>query len=130
MAKEARRQAAAGDRDAGGGAFCRARNRIGAGEPQRRRKFHLRFSHTSSTNAQFENFSAQNGRIRFILKENPERKILHTTQVERNGFIHAVVCGTAWEDQGYEYFGPRAYSRWIGLNEAVPGGRAEGKRGP
>jgi hypothetical protein len=47
------------------------------------------------------------------LKENPERKILHTVQVERNGFIHALVTGTPNENRGYEYYGERAYARWI-----------------
>ena len=45
--------------------------------------------------------------------ENPERKIFHTVQVERNGFIHALVSGTTNQDKSYEYFGPRAYSNWI-----------------
>jgi len=51
--------------------------------------------------------------VQFILKENPEKKILHTVQVERNGFIHSMVSGTSNQSQGYEYFGPRAYSKWI-----------------
>jgi hypothetical protein len=54
--------------------------------------------------------SGLDGRVQFWLKENPERKIWHTIQVERNGFIHALVCGTAWEGKGYEYLGERAYS--------------------
>jgi len=49
----------------------------------------------------------------FFLLENPERKILHTVQVERNGFIHALLVGTPWENQGYSYLGERAYSSWI-----------------
>jgi len=53
------------------------------------------------------------GRVRFLLKENPERKVLHTVQVERNGFIHALAVGTPDESRGYEYFGERAYTRWI-----------------
>lgn len=68
---------------------------------------------TSRTNAEFEFFSALNGRLQFILRDNPERKIFHTVQVERNGFIHSLLTGTPAEDQGYEYFGPRAYSKWI-----------------
>lgn len=58
-------------------------------------------------------FSALNGRLEFFLKENPEKKILHTVQVEKNGFIHAMLTGTPFENQGYEYFGDRAYSKWI-----------------
>jgi hypothetical protein len=56
---------------------------------------------------------ALGGRLQFLLKENPERKILHTVQVERNGFIHAMLGGTAREEEGYRYFGPRAYEKWI-----------------
>jgi hypothetical protein len=52
-------------------------------------------------------------RIEFLMKENPEHKIFHTVQVERNGFIHALVSGTADQGKGYEYFGDRAYTKWI-----------------
>jgi hypothetical protein len=68
---------------------------------------------TTQTNAEFQRFSALDGRVQFILKENPEKKIFHTVQVEWNGFIHSMVSGTPNEGKGYEYFGPRAYSRWI-----------------
>ena len=74
------------------------------------RQFHF----TSRTNSNgLESYSALEGRIQFLLKENPERKILHTVQVERNGFIHAMLTGTPAENQGYEYFGERAYTQWI-----------------
>jgi hypothetical protein len=52
---------------------------------------------------------ALDGRVKFLLKENPERKILHTVQVERNGFIESLLAGTRDEGVGYEYFGDRAY---------------------
>jgi hypothetical protein len=71
------------------------------------------FKFTTRTNAEFQNYSALDGRVQFILKENPEGKIFHTVQVERNGFIHSMVSGTPNEGKGYEYFGPRAYSKWI-----------------
>ncbi len=71
------------------------------------------FSFQCATNAGFERFTALERRVQFILKENPERKILHTVQVERNGLIHALVCGTRNEEAGYQYFGPPAYSKWI-----------------
>ena len=71
------------------------------------------FKFTSHTNNGLEVFSALDGRIQFLLKENPERKIFHTVQVERNGFIHALVSGTPDEGRGYEYFGARAYTNWI-----------------
>ena len=57
--------------------------------------------------------SAGDGRVIFWLKENPARKIFHTVQVERNGFIEAMSSGTPLHGRGYEYFGPRAFERWV-----------------
>ena len=57
--------------------------------------------------------TALTGRVTLLLKENPERKILHTVQVERNGFIHSMLTGTAAEGEGYEYLGKRAYEAFI-----------------
>jgi hypothetical protein len=65
------------------------------------------------TNADFQKFFALEGRLQFWLKENLERKVLHTVQVERNGFVHSMLSGTPNEGKGYEYFGERAYSKWI-----------------
>jgi hypothetical protein len=53
------------------------------------------------------------GRVQLWLKENPERAVLHTVQVERNGFIHALFTGTPLEERGYDYFGARVYETWI-----------------
>jgi hypothetical protein len=71
------------------------------------------FTFTSRCDSEFQRFTAQDGRIQFILKENPERKIFHTRQVELNGFIHAMLCGTPRESKGYAYFRDRAYAKWI-----------------
>jgi hypothetical protein len=60
-----------------------------------------------------QRFTALDGRVRFLLKENPERKVLHTVQVERNGFIECLLSGTKLEGAGYTYFGDRAYTRFI-----------------
>lgn len=62
---------------------------------------------------EWENYSALDGRLKFFLRENPEKKILHTVQVERNGFIHVMVAGTPKENRGYEYFGDKVYSKYI-----------------
>ena len=70
------------------------------------------FRFTSRTNDGLDAYSALDGRIKFLLKENPEKKILHTVQVERNGFIQALLSGTADEGKGYEYLGERAYTNW------------------
>ena len=71
------------------------------------------FDFTSRSNGELKIHNTSNGQIQFLLKENPDRKILHTVQVERNGFIHAMVSGTPDEGKGYEYFGERAYSKWV-----------------
>lgn len=52
-------------------------------------------------------------RIQFFLKTNPEKKILHTVQVELNGFIHSLLMGTKKESKRYNYFGERAYKDLI-----------------
>ena len=72
------------------------------------------FKFAVQTDADFETYSALDGRIQFLLKTNPDRKIFHTVQVERNGFIHAMLTGTTNENRGYQYFGERAYEKWIG----------------
>lgn len=60
-----------------------------------------------------ERLTALDGRITFWLRENPERRVLHTVQVERNGFIESLLSGTPREGAGYAYFGERAYARFI-----------------
>jgi pimeloyl-ACP methyl ester carboxylesterase len=57
--------------------------------------------------------TALEGRIEFLLKENPDQSVLHTRQVEWNGFIHALAVGTEAERSGYAYLGARAYEEWI-----------------
>jgi hypothetical protein len=71
------------------------------------------FSFTSSTNAGLETWTAASSQIEFLLKENPDHKILHTVQVERNGFIQSMLSGTAHEGVGYEYLGERAYANYV-----------------
>ena len=39
--------------------------------------------------------------------------MLHTRQVELNGFIHAMLTGTEQESGGCICFGPRACEEWI-----------------
>lgn len=58
-------------------------------------------------------YESRNRQVAFFLKTNPERKILHTTQVELNGFIHSILYRTSRENKGYMYFGPRAYTAFI-----------------
>jgi hypothetical protein len=75
--------------------------------------FSSRFKFTSRTDGGLETCSALDGRLRFLLKENPDHQILHTVQVEHNGLIHATVSGTSNEGRGCQYLGRRAYASWI-----------------
>ena len=68
---------------------------------------------TKELSAGLDRSSALGGRVRFLLKDNPERKVLHTVQVEKNGFIESLLAGTKLEGVGYTYFGERAYSRFV-----------------
>lgn len=52
---------------------------------------------SSSLNDEWERYSAFNGRVQFALKKNPTKAILHTVQIERNGFIHAMLAGAQLE---------------------------------
>jgi hypothetical protein len=89
------------------------------------------FKFESRTNADYETYSALNGRIQFLLKPNPEKMIYHTIQVELNGFIQAMVSGTTNEGRGYQYFGPRAYTNWIiAAEEPAKPGEKPSKAGP
>ncbi|MGE5499549.1 MAG: hypothetical protein ACM3Q2_15820 [Syntrophothermus sp.] len=58
-------------------------------------------------------YQAVSGRVKFFFLENPERKILHTRQVELNGFIESILSGTPLEESGYKYYGSRAYNDYI-----------------
>lgn len=58
--------------------------------------------------------SALNGRIRIILKENPNGLIYHTVQVEKNGFIFSLLSNTKFDKRKYfTYFGGRVYEKFI-----------------
>lgn len=67
----------------------------------------------SQTDDEWERHRALGGRVQFFLKKNPTKSVLHTVQVERNGFIHGMVAGTQAQDAEYRYFGERVYVKWI-----------------
>jgi len=52
-------------------------------------------------------------RVQFFFKLNMNRGIYHTQQVELNGFIHSVLCGTKYDSKKYRYYGQRAYELFI-----------------
>lgn len=58
-------------------------------------------------------YKSNDDRIQFYFKTNPDRKIFHTQQVELNGFIHSILCGTKYDSRKYVYYGRRAYNDLI-----------------
>ncbi len=78
------------------------------------------FSFTTEEDSSFIRHSALEGRVKILLKKNPDHAILHTVQVERSGFIHTMLTGTNLESSGYEYYGDRCYSSLIQSDEITP----------
>lgn len=76
----------------------------------------LHFVASTNSQTRLETYVGLDGRAKFLLLENPDKKIFHTVQVERNGFIQSIVSGTSLEGEGYVYFGPRAYTNLISSN--------------
>jgi hypothetical protein len=52
-------------------------------------------------------------KVQFFFKINTDRGIYHTQQVELNGFIHSVLCGTKFDSRNYSYYSKRAYSIFL-----------------
>lgn len=77
------------------------------------RNFENDFSFSQTKNDSLIFYRSNNSQIAFFFKTNPDRKIYHTQQVELNGFIHSILYRTKKESEGYEYFGPRAYIKFI-----------------
>ncbi len=71
------------------------------------------FDFITEENEKFITYTSSQGRIKIILKKNPDGEILHTVQVEKNGFVHTMLTGTPLESKGYEYFGNRVYDEFI-----------------
>jgi len=58
-------------------------------------------------------YKNNNSHIQFYFKININQGIYHTQQVELNGFIHSVLCGTKYDSRNYGYYSGRAYSNFI-----------------
>jgi len=71
------------------------------------------FSFEQSGNDSLIIYKSSDKRIQFFFKINTGRGIYHTQQVELNGFIHSVLCGTKFDSQKYSYYSGRAYSEFI-----------------
>lgn len=75
------------------------------------------YTFETSEDDEFIRHSTLDGRVKILLKKNPDSIILHTVQVERNGFIHTMLTGTPLESSGYEYYGERAYTSLVQAEE-------------
>jgi len=70
---------------------------------------------TKSTRGPFEVTVGMNGQAQFLVHGNPEKKILHTVLVERNGLLEALTLGTPLAAKwGGEFWGDRAYAKFVG----------------
>lgn len=88
------------------------------------------FSFTARKDTAFQHWSALQGRVQFLLKENPHQGIWHTQQVARNGLIHALLAVTSLENHRYRYWGERAFTPWIGDGSQVMRGPKFPARSP
>jgi hypothetical protein len=70
-------------------------------------------SFTVTKTDSLEIYKSKDESIQFYFKYNLNRGIYHTQQVELNGFIHSIFCGTKYDSKGYTYYGTRAYSELI-----------------
>ena len=52
-------------------------------------------------------------RAEAIIHTNPRNEILHTQLVERNGFLHAILFGTRFEEHAWTFWGAPANQEWI-----------------
>ncbi|HEY6062094.1 MAG TPA: hypothetical protein VIV35_00695, partial [Chitinophagaceae bacterium] len=71
------------------------------------------FSFTSSSTDSLLIYKSNNEQVQFFFKINLNRGIYHTQQVELNGFIHSVLCGTKKDSRKYSYYSTRAYAGLI-----------------
>jgi hypothetical protein len=71
------------------------------------------FSFSETKTDSFVIYKNGNSRIQFYFKININRGIYHTQQVELNGFIHSVLCGTKKDSRKYIYYSSRAYDELI-----------------
>jgi hypothetical protein len=96
----------------------RERLKGGTFDKTRRMLAHFEKSFSLSTErrrafSDYTAYSAINGRLRIVMVDNPDKIMLHTVLVERNGFIYSLTTGTQYEEKGAPFFSDRVYDRWI-----------------
>jgi hypothetical protein len=72
-----------------------------------------KFPFVSEADADWERHTALDGRVKFFMRKNPAKAVLHTRLVEFNGFIHGLLAGTSLENRDYTFLGARAYDQFI-----------------
>jgi hypothetical protein len=71
------------------------------------------FSFQKTREDSVTSYETANKQIGFFFKDNPDRGIYHTQQVELNGFIHSILFGGDRESRNYKYYSTRAYGSFI-----------------
>lgn len=71
------------------------------------------FSFDKTNTDSLDIYKSLGKQIQIYFKLNLNRGIYHTQQVELNGFIHSVLCGTKKDSKKYSYYSARAYSDLI-----------------
>ena len=71
------------------------------------------FTFSQSNTDSLKIYKSKNKRVQFFFKLNYNQGIYHTQQVELNGFIHSVLCGTRFDSKRYKYYEARAYAGLI-----------------
>lgn len=73
----------------------------------------MKLTWTKDDASDIVDYSADNNRIQFLMKKNPNHQIFHTVLVEKNGFIQTLFSGTKLESKNYDFYGEPAYSKFI-----------------
>lgn len=68
---------------------------------------------SQSASDSIELFISKDKRVQFFFKLNLNKGIYHTQQVELNGFIHSILCGTKYDSKRYRYYSARVYTKLI-----------------
>jgi hypothetical protein len=71
------------------------------------------FSFSKFTTDSLTIYKGVGDKVQFFFKINTDRGIYHTQQVELNGFIHSVLCGTKLDSKNYTYYSQRAYTIFL-----------------
>lgn len=58
-------------------------------------------------------YSGLDGRVNFLVMDNPQNKILHTETVFRNGLLYAETSGTGLEAAAGQFNGPLTFEQYI-----------------